>query len=220
MVHRDNRDENWKIEIIRSQRKTMSVQVCYDLHIQVRAPKRVTDAQVRKMVENNAGWIAKQMSYMVERRKEEAEDPTPELTAGRLKELTREAGKVLPKKVEHYAPLVGVSYGRISYGKQRTRWGSCSSTGNLRFNCLLMLTPDYVQDYVVVHELCHRLQMNHSDRFWLEVERVLPDYRQGKTWLDRNGIRMIRKLTELEAGQKKQGTGKDTVHYIKRYGNQ
>ena len=72
-----------------------------------------------------------------------------------------------------------------------TRWGSCSQTGNLNFNFRLILAPPEVLDYVVVHELCHRRQMNHSTQFWQEVAQVLPDYRKRKAWLTENGWRLM-----------------------------
>ena len=99
---------------------------------------------------------------------------------------------------EFYAPLVGVSYGRITIRSQRGRWGSCSGAGNLNFNCLLMLTPPQVREYVVVHELCHRKQMNHSSQFWAEVERILPDYRQRRQWLKDQGGALIARLPSKE----------------------
>lgn len=81
-------------------------------------------------------------------------------------------------RVEYFAPLVGVTYNRIFIKEQKTRWGSCSSLGNLNFNWKLILLDEELLDYVVVHELAHRKQMNHSPTFWAEVERVLPDYRE------------------------------------------
>jgi predicted metal-dependent hydrolase len=86
---------------------------------------------------------------------------------------------------------VGVDYRRITIRSQKTRWGSCSSSGNLNFNCLLLLAPPEVLDYVVVHELCHRKEMNHSPRFWAEVGRVLPDYKKRNKWLKENGSRLM-----------------------------
>ena len=91
------------------------------------------------------------------------------------RELARQR---ITRRVEYFAPLVGVTYNRIFIKEQKTRWGSCSSLGNLNFNWKLILLNEKLLDYVVVHELAHRKQMNHSPTFWAEVERVLPDYRE------------------------------------------
>jgi predicted metal-dependent hydrolase len=91
---------------------------------------------------------------------------------------------------------MGISYGRITVRSQHTRWGSCSAKGNLNFNCLLMLVPQEVLDYVVVHELCHRKELNHSARFWAQVERILPDYRIHRKWLKDHGSALIGRLPE------------------------
>lgn len=91
------------------------------------------------------------------------------------RELARQR---ITRRVEYFAPLVGVTYNRIFIKEQKTRWGSCSSLGNLNFNWKLILLNEELLDYVVVHELAHRKQMNHSPTFWAEVERVLPDYRE------------------------------------------
>ena len=93
---------------------------------------------------------------------------------------------MIPPKVEHFAKIIGVDYGTITIRMQKSRWGSCSAKGNLNFNCLLMKTPDEVIDYVVVHELCHRKEMNHSPRFWAEVEKIIPDYKKRRSWLKTN----------------------------------
>ena len=117
-----------------------------------------------------------------------------QLTDEQLQVLARQARQTIPERVAHFAPLVGVTYGRITIRSQHTLWGSCSSKGNLNFNCLLMLTPPEVLDYVVVHELCHRKEMNHSARFWAEVEHVLPDYEIQRKWLRENGTALISRL--------------------------
>lgn len=89
--------------------------------------------------------------------------------------------------MEYFAPLVGVTYNRIFIKEQKTRWGSCSSLGNLNFNWKLILLDEELLDYVVVHELAHRKQMNHSPAFWAEVERILPDWRERRRWLREKG---------------------------------
>ena len=119
----------------------------------------------------------------------------PAFTIDEINELADKALIVIPEKVKKYAPIVGVDYGRITIRNQRTRWGSCSGKGNLNFNCLLMLFPDEVIDYVVVHELCHRIHMNHSAEFYAEVERVLPEYRKWKKWLKENGELYISRIS-------------------------
>ena len=82
------------------------------------------------------------------------------------------------KRVAYYPQFTGGEYHTITIRDQKSRWGSCSSRGTLSFNYRLIFAPPGVLDYVVVHELCHFLEANHSDRFWREVERVLPDWRE------------------------------------------
>jgi predicted metal-dependent hydrolase len=133
---------------------------------------------------------------MVEREQEkEAASPVQPLKMDEIRALADRALKVIPERAAHFAPLVGVQYGRITIRNQKTRWGSCSSKGNLNFNCLLMLAPPEVLDYVIVHELCHRKEMNHSPRFWSEVAKVIPDYKKHEKWLKTEGTRLMRRMT-------------------------
>lgn len=104
------------------------------------------------------------------------------------KKLIKKAHILIPLRVEHYAPIVGVSYNRVSIKDVKSRWGSCSADGNLNFNYRLVSFPMEILDYVVVHELCHRLHMNHSKDFWNEVERVIPDYKEKRAWLKEQRI--------------------------------
>ena len=89
-------------------------------------------------------------------------------------------------RAEHWAPFLGVSFNRVSVKDQRTLWGSCTREGNLNFSWRLALAPDAVLDYLIVHELAHRAQMNHSRRFWEVVERVCPAHRSHRRWLRKN----------------------------------
>jgi len=89
-------------------------------------------------------------------------------------------------RAEFWAPFLGVSFNRVSVKDQRTLWGSCTREGNLNFSWRLALAPDPVLDYLIVHELAHRAQMNHSRRFWGVVERVCPHHRSHRRWLRKN----------------------------------
>ncbi len=90
-------------------------------------------------------------------------------------------------RAAHWAPLLGVTFGKVRVKDQRTLWGSCTRGGDLNFNWRLTLAPPGVLDYVVVHELAHRLEMNHSRRFWAHVEKHCPDHRVHRRWLRRHG---------------------------------
>ncbi len=102
----------------------------------------------------------------------------------------RQAKVVIPKRVCFWAGQMQESYHKITIKNQKRRWGSCSSARNLNFNWRLVMMPEAVLDYVVVHELCHLRQMNHSEKFWKEVEKVLPDYKVQKKWLEKNGTEL------------------------------
>lgn len=175
-------------QILRSSRKTISLQINPNGTVQVRCPRRMGAEAVRAFVESKSDWIEKHLA------KQAAMPKSPVLTRRELQALAAQATERLPQRVSFFAPLVGVGYGRITIRAQRSRWGSCSAQGNLNFNCLLMLVPPDVADYVVVHELCHRKEMNHSAAFWAEVERVLPDYRERRHWLKENGGALIGRL--------------------------
>ena len=97
--------------------------------------------------------------------------------------LSRRALARIRERLGYYAPRVGKTPGRVAIREQKTRWGSCSSKGNLNFNWKLIMAPPPVLDYVVIHELCHLWEFNHSPRFWALVERQMPDYRPWKKWL-------------------------------------
>lgn len=174
--------------VIRSSRKTIAIQITADGEVLVCCPRQIGAETVRSFVESKADWIEKHLA------KQTAVPKLPAFTGEEIHNLAQEALKVIPERVAYYAPLVGVRYGRITIRNQRSRWGSCSSQGNLNFNCLLMLAPPEVMDYVVVHELCHRKEMNHSDAFWAEVARVLPDYKNRQNWLKENGQALIGRL--------------------------
>ena len=192
--------DGYRVIRSRKRRKTISLEVKDDGQVVVHAPERMPDDLIRQFVYEKRDWIAKTRIKIADRQKTEELEKTQErksdgeaayLTPEELQQLYREAARVIPGRVAYYAPKVGVTYGRITIRCQKSRWGSCSAKGNLNFNCLLMLAPMNVIDSVVVHELCHRKEMNHSKRFWQEVRRVYPDYDAAHGWLKEHGESLL-----------------------------
>ena len=182
---------DYKVIRSRKRRKSLSLQITPDNGVVVRAPFFASNEEIRRFVEVNRGWIDRNVERMKKREEELAQSPYGRITEEELLKLSELAVRTIPPRAAAYAEQMGVTYGKITIRHQKTRWGSCSAKGNLNFNCLLMLTPPDVQDYVIVHELCHRKQMNHSRLFWKEVEKVLPDYREKERWLKENGGQLI-----------------------------
>ena len=159
--------------LIRSGRKTIGLEI-RNGELVVRAPWFATQREIEQALAKKQGWIRAHLEES--RRKEAAAEAVQPLSREELRELAEKACQWIPGRAAHYAAMMGVSYRRITIRAQKTRWGSCSAEGNLNFNCLLMLTPPEVIDSVVVHELCHLKEMNHSERFYREVYRVFPEY--------------------------------------------
>lgn len=180
-------------KVLRSRRRTISIEVNRDLEVIVRAPRWVAKRDIRYFVDEKEGWIRKTIARLERERELKKDQPDERLTQEELNDLVRKAREVIPKRVEYYAQLIGVTYGRITIRHQKTRWGSCSAGGNLNFNCLLMLAPPEVLDAIVVHELCHRKEMNHSERFYREVHRIYPDYDKWNRWLKDHGQQLQKK---------------------------
>lgn len=184
------------IEIIRSGRKTIAIEITRNLEVLVRVPFGIRNKDIQRFIEEKSWWIETHLDLMKKKVEEDdnKKDAVTKFTEQEIRQLADQALKIIPDRVAYYAPIIGVYAAKITIRNQVSRWGSCSSKGNLNFNCLLMLTPPDVIDYVVVHELCHRKELNHSSRFWSEVEKVLPNYKLPKKWLKDNGPSLIQRL--------------------------
>lgn len=182
------------IEVRRSRRRSIGLEVRPDGSVILRVPSRLSKRDALAFLQTKEAWLRKCLDQVEERESFAEAAGLEPLTEEELSALTRAARAYFTEKCAWLAPVVGVDYGRISIRHQKTRWGSCSAKGNLNFNCLLMLAPEDVRDYVVVHELCHRKEMNHSNAFWAEVARVVPDYREKERWLKENGPLLQRRL--------------------------
>lgn len=179
-----NINKDVKVNIIRSARKTLSIQLKTG-EIIARVPLRMKDKEIYSFIESKKPWIEKNLAK-IEKREKAISEVKP-FTDDEIKALAEKAIVIIPERVRYYAPKIGVTYNRITIRCQHTRWGSCSSKGNLNFNCLLALFPIEVIDSVVVHELCHRKHMNHSPQFYAEIEKVFPEYKKWHKWLNDNG---------------------------------
>lgn len=179
-------------EIIKSKRKTIGFEIKEAGRLIVRAPFSVSREQIFQELEKNRDWIDRHMLIVQER--ENGRKKLPKFTKEEIEGMAQEALAEIPPKVKEYADVLGVSYGRITIRNQKSRWGSCSAKGNLNFNCLLVKAPEDIRDYVIVHELCHRVEMNHSRQFWKLVENVLPDFRERRKWLKEQGSSLIERL--------------------------
>ncbi|MCH4191591.1 MAG: M48 family metallopeptidase [Butyrivibrio sp.] len=115
-------------------------------------------------------------------------------TASELANILIDAKIKLPRLVSHYAKEMDIEYENVFIKAQKTRWGSCSDRGNINLNCLLTQVPPYVRRYVIVHELAHRKEMNHSERFWKIVADEMPDYQKSVRWLKKHGDSIIDRL--------------------------
>lgn len=186
-----------EVTVIKSKRKTIAIQVNSDLSVTVRAPYGITEKYIEEFLNKNEIWISKQMHEIKVKKKSIESRDAENITLDKIKALADQALEIIPARVEYFAKIIGVTYGNITIRNQKTRWGSCSSKGNLNFNCLLMLAPPEVLDYVVVHELCHRKQMNHSKAFWVEVEKAFPAYKESIKWLKEEGSEIMYMVTEL-----------------------
>lgn len=124
----------------------------------------------------------------------ESEDSENKYNSDEINVILTEAKEKLPRLVARYAKEMDISYEKVFVKAQKTRWGSCSSKGNINLNCLLIIVPAYVRKYVIVHELAHRKEMNHSERFWKVVADEIPEYQKAVKWLKTNGDSLIGNL--------------------------
>lgn len=177
-------------EIIKSNRKTISVEIKRDGRLIVRAPMRMKKEDIDKFVISKQDWIEKHMAKIHEKNSQNL----PKFTDDEIRKMAQKVLPIISQRAQYFAAIIGVRYAKITVRNQVSRWGSCSSKGNLNFNCLLALVPEDVLDYVVIHELCHLKQMNHSPAFWHEVEKVMPDYAEKRKWLRTEGEKLIARL--------------------------
>ena len=166
--------------LIRSGRRTISLEIRKDLTVLVRAPFRCPKGEIDRFVQQHENWIVTHMEKQRQR-----VETHPEPTEEERKALIARAKAELPPKVAHYAAMMGVEPAGITITGARTRFGSCSGKNRLSFTWRLMEYSEAAIDGVVVHELAHIVHKNHGKDFYALVESVLPDYKQRKKLLER-----------------------------------
>ena len=173
-LQKDN--QTMTLRVIRSARKTIGLQVKEDGEVLLRIPNRLSARALQDFLNRGESWIwqkAEQMQSRMKQREATGATSVGQLSREELEKIKEKIGS----RVRYYSKIMGVTVGRITIRNQKTRWGSCSSKGNLNFNYQLYYLPEELLDYVVIHELAHRRHMNQSADFWAEVEKYCPDYK-------------------------------------------
>lgn len=161
-------------KLIRSNRKTLSLEISRELEIVVRAPLNLSSVIIDDFVRKHEAWIEKHLEICAKRQAEGIASP---LSEEQKASLRRDAQRVIPEKVNYYSSLMGLTPTGITITSAEKRFGSCSSKNRLCFSYRLMLYPDEAIDYVVVHELAHIKHHNHSKAFYELIEKYMPDYK-------------------------------------------
>ena len=168
-----------KYELIRSNRKTLALEITQDCRVLVRAPLRMAQSGIDAFVESHAVWITK---HLEQQRLRAASAPPPP-SAAEIETLKAQARTILPGKVAYWSRRMNVMPTGLKITTARKRYGSCSGANSLCFSCFLMRCPEEAIDLVVVHELCHINEKNHGPRFYALLEQYLPDYKERKKLL-------------------------------------
>ena len=160
-------------KLIRSKRKTVSVEITSDLEVLVRAPLRMKKEDIDRFVAQNSDWIRVHR----EKRARAIANKLPEPDDAEIAVLKQKAGEILPRKVEYFAELMDVKPRSVKITSAKKRMGSCSADNGICFSYRLMMQSEDVIDYVVIHELAHIKEHNHSKRFYDVVRTYCPDYK-------------------------------------------
>lgn len=158
--------------LIRSKRRTLSLEINKDLSVVVRAPSHCSDRDIRRFLASREGWLDVHMQ-----RQKDRLDAHPEPSAEESERLIALAKSELPLRVQYYAGIMGVEPSGVKITGAQKRFGSCSSQNSLCFSWRLMAYPEPAIDYVVVHELAHIVHKNHGRDFYELIASALPDYK-------------------------------------------
>lgn len=178
------------VRVTRARRRTVRMSIGRDLLVHMTVPQGMAARDIVRIYYEKEAWVATHY----ERMRQRVATALPPFTEEELSQMKRETERMIAPLLTHYAEQLGVHYCRVTVRRQKSRYGSCSAKRNLNFNVLLSRMPRPVQEYVVVHELCHLKQMNHSSAFWAEVGRAYPAYAEARAWLREHGSALLDRL--------------------------
>lgn len=170
------------MRIIRSKRKTLALEIDSNACLIIRAPKLMPVFVIKKFIQQKQNWIIKKQKLIKQRNKqiELTKKSTPKISKNKVY-------KIISQRVKYYSSISNLKYNKINITNAKKRWGSCNAKNNLNFPLRLASASEKIIDYVVVHELCHIKEKNHSKKFWNKVQRLMPDYKKHRKWLKDKG---------------------------------
>jgi len=175
---------NLETRVIRTRRKTMSLEISDDLKILVRAPKHINEEQVTEFIAKNELWLKKRLTKKILEKKKLKS--FKKMLKKDLLACKSSSQEMIDKLLEPLAGEMGVRYKKFRLSNAKKRWGSCNARSSINLSWKLVFAPVNVVRYVLVHELCHIKHLNHSKAFWQEVEKHKPDYKNCQKWLREN----------------------------------
>lgn len=178
---------NLNCKILRSGRKTLSIEIERNGSIMIRAPFLLSDRKIDKFLNEKKKWIIRKVAEM-ERQKHEKQKFIKSVNPKNIQLYKKKARVILTERTAYYAEKYNFKYRKIRLSSARCRWGSCSASNNLNFNWKIIFAPIEVLNYLVVHELVHTKHKNHQKKFWKTVEKICPNFKSSRKWLKENSF--------------------------------
>lgn len=184
----DIEDIHLEVVLLRAKGARLQIQIARGGRLLIRAPLSMKDREIEKFIKQKEFWIYKQAKRYEDYEEEfQAQENLRNLPLEKRKEL---AYDLVKEKTDYYCKRIGVSYEKIRITTAKSYWGCCTkSKGTIAYIWQVILLPEEMVDYIVVHELCHMIEANHSKAFWSKVNEYMPDYMARRKWLKENGWR-------------------------------
>ena len=171
-------------QLIRSKRRSIALRITDDAVLRVRAPYKAPRETIDDFIRKKIKWVTK---HLTTARAHKETVLAVRQAAKPAEHYKKQARQNIPERVGELSTLTGLPFKAVKITSARKRYGSCSSSNKLTFSWRLLLAPEKVLDYVIIHELAHTVEKNHSKRFWGKVSELMPDYKPAHIWLKRNG---------------------------------